>query len=985
MLILSRHCVLCSHSSKFLSSYTARRKYFSENSVKNELAAAYKPHEIANSKSQDTYFCSKVASNEPPFSLILPPPNITGTLHLGHALTSTIQDVLVKWHKMKGRKTMWVPGLDHAGIATQVIVEKKLWKERGLTRHDLGRSEFEKEVLKWKNEKGLTIIQQLKCLNIDLNWDKETFTMDEKRSKAVTEAFIKLFEDGLIYRADHLVNWSCALQSAISDIEVEHIQVNGLTKLTVPGYDKPVQFGFLTKFAYKLTDSEEEVIVATTRPETMLGDVAVCVNPKDTRYSRSIGKMLYHPFRHERIPIIADEFVDPEFGTGAVKITPAHDPTDFEAAKRHNLKLIPVINEKGLLTNVCDEFTGIKRFDAREKILNRLAEVQLLRGTSDHSMTVPVCSRSKDVVEYLTKPQWFLSCSQMAERAVLDVREGKLQIEPAGFEKVWYQWLENIRDWCISRQLWWGHRIPAYSCHKKESMNEPVWVAAENESNAKAKASKLLKCDINHIECVQDQDVLDTWFSSGLQPFSVHGWPEKTEDLEKYYPLSLMETGHDILFFWVARMVMLGSHLTGQLPFKKILLHGIICDSHGRKMSKSLGNVVAPEDVIKGTTLEKMNEILKHNYKTGILSSEELKKALEGQKKMFPNGIPECGADALRYTLLSHNIKSHIINFDVNECRTNQLFGNKIWQATKFTLLWINKVREAQPPNKFEVNRFDYQEFGLMDRWVLSRLDHMLGTVQNAMDNFDFYIATAALKQFLYYEYCDIYLEAVKTDLKDKTIEEVAKVHCITLLTCLDKCLRALAPFMPALSQHLHKHLPNLWNIGCDRSFPQLLNLKNSELEAEVQEITDVITCIRRLKKIFNITFKYKPEAYLETLTVDRSQKFHQVIKDLAHLYTFNILDHKPTTNGLVKERVRENTVYVVVPEELRKNLEVDIGKMEQKKEKLLKELEKLNQMISAAAYREKASPETQQNATRKIAQLNEKIDRITYIQSLKQ
>ncbi|CAH1133104.1 unnamed protein product [Ceutorhynchus assimilis] len=961
MFSLSRKCTLCNKSVQF----RCEKFQFSiaNETPKSVLAAAYKPHEIEKNPLDTNYFHSKPQPQQKPFSLILPPPNITGTLHLGHALTASIQDVLVKWHKMQGIQTVWVPGLDHAGIATQVVVEKKLFKEKGLTRHDLGRQKFEEEIWKWKQEKSTTIIHQLKRLNIDLDWDKEVFTMDSKRSKAVTKAFIKLFNKGLIYRADHLVNWSCALQSAISDIEVDHLEIAGATDVTVPGYSRPIKFGILTKFAYRFEDSSE-LIVATTRPETILGDVAVAVNPKDSRYSGLIGKKLLHPFRNELIPVIGDEFVDPDFGTGAVKITPAHDPIDFNAAKRHNLKPLSIIDEMGLLNDNCGQFKHLKRFEARDVIINELAKKGLFKENQNHKMTIPICSRSKDIVESLIKPQWFLSCNQMAQEAVADVREGRLKIQPENFNKIWYQWLENVRDWCVSRQLWWGHRIPAYSCKYQQNH---IWVAAETEQFAKIEASNLLNCAVNDVECIQDEDVLDTWFSSALQPFSVFNHKES-----KYYPLSLMETGHDILFFWVARMVMLGKKLTGQLPFDEVLLHGIICDVRGRKMSKSLGNVIAPEEVIDGSSLEQLKVGIEANFKNGVLSLNEFETASEGQQKMFPNGIPECGADALRFTLLSHNVKSHVINFDVRECHTNKLFGNKIWQATKFALLWFDKVAEAQSKEVFE--EFDVEECALMDQWILSRLNFMIETLDGALKSYDFYIATGALKEFLYYEFCDIYLETIKSNLKHQTSSPISKRHCQTLLTCLDKSLRALAPFMPALSKHLHKHLPRFWGLGGEMSFPKATT-RNEILEKEVDEVMEIVVGIRRLKKIFNLTYKFKPEVFLIPSNLDKAKKFSQVIQDLSHLYTFHILDQnasKPQKAGLIEDSIAENKIYLFVPEELRQNLE--LTKIAGKKEKLLKELEKI-----------KAIAEPGDRHVKKMAQISEKITRLNYIETLSQ
>ncbi|XP_017774807.1 PREDICTED: valine--tRNA ligase-like, partial [Nicrophorus vespilloides] len=715
-----------------------------------ELAQAYEPKVIERVPPKDEFFKPPLIADKEKFNIILPPPNVTGTLHLGHALTAAIQDVLVKWNRMKGAETSWIPGLDHAGIATQVIVEKKLWSEKRKTRREIGRDEFVQEVWRWKEEKSDAIGKQLKRLGVSLDWEKEAFTMDERQSRAVIEAFVRLHESGLVYEADRLVNWSCDLQSAISDIEVDHLEISGPTNVTVPGYKKPVRFGTLTSFAYRLKDSDEEIVVATTRPETILGDVAVAVHPEDPRYSSYVGRHVVHPFSKASIPVVADTFVDRDFGTGAVKITPAHDHNDFAVAKAQGLPIVQVIDENG---RVCfaGDFDGLPRFEARDAVIIGLNAAGLFRGVQDHAMKVPICSRSKDVVELLLKPQWFVDCKEMAVQCLDAVRIGDLVIEPEQFERVWFEWLENIRDWCISRQLWWGHRIPIYNC---TNGTDTCKVVASNASEAKDKAHEILKSDV--IEVTQVDDVLDTWFSSALLPFSASGWPDK--DISSNYPLSLMETGNDILFFWVARMVMLGTKLTGQLPFNKVLLHGIICDSSGRKMSKSLGNVVAPEDVIEGKTLKDLEWQTRGAVTSGLLSEEECKKAVVGQRKMFPDGIPECGVDALRFTLLSHNIKGHTINFEVQECRTNRMFGNKVWQATKFTVKWCEEIAKVgDGGGGGETSGSDWV-FDPMDGWILSRMACMVEQVDAGIRDHDFHLATAALKNFLYYELCDVYL-----------------------------------------------------------------------------------------------------------------------------------------------------------------------------------------------------------------------------------
>ncbi|KAK5640482.1 hypothetical protein RI129_011293 [Pyrocoelia pectoralis] len=938
----------------------------------SELSPAYVPKEIE--KTAVTYF-------EPPpkpsqtFSLILPPPNITGNLHLGHALTVTVEDILVRWNRMRGIETVWVPGLDHAGIATQVVVEKRLWQETRRTRHDLGRELFLNEVLKWKEEKANVITQQLHAMGASLTWPLEMFSMDSAQSRAVKAAFIKLYDEGLIYRSDYLVNWSCTLQSAISDIEVEHLQVTGPTTLPLPQHEEPVEFGVLYKFGYKLLDTDEEVVVATTRPETMLGDVAVAVNPRDNRYSHLIGRELWHPFRKEKIPIICDEFVDPEFGTGAVKVTPAHNPTDFEVGKRHGLKSIQIIDEKGNLNEAAGEFGGVSRFHARNIILGELDRLKLFRGRQDHQMVIPICSRSRDVIEFLIKPQWFIKLESMGLKALNAVKDGKLKIDPPEFMERWCNWHTNMRDWCVSRQLWWGHRIPMYSCRIKNGDERDCWIAAEDEEDARRKASTKLMTNPTDITVVQDEDVLDTWFSSALLPFSAFGWPQQNENLDDYYPLSIMETGHDILFFWVSRMVMLGIQLTEQLPFAKILLHGIICDAYGRKMSKSLGNVVTPENVISGSTLKELENALRASQAAGILSNEELVRAVEGQKKMFPAGIPACGVDALRFTLCSHKIKNHYIHFDVNECNTNRLFGNKIWQATKFTTKWMENVRNV--PSFVG----DITKLPIMDKWILSRLSKMVKNVNEAIENNEFHLATASLKNFLYYDFCDVYLESTKRGLKIVD-GELAVAHSTTLLVCLDVGLRALAPFMPYLSQHLHRHLSHHSSTPLEVNFPEKLEWFDETLEEEVQSVLDTVIAIRRLKKVFGISKKHKPEVRV----VSRIAIYRELEEVVADLAACDRVVVTPTEAVDTKETVCETigshtTINLLLPPDLSKTLDIDLKRLEKKKEKVLLEVEKMRKMMSAESYRINAARKVQQTHAKKIQLLEDELSRIETLQ----
>lgn len=631
--------------------------------------------------------------------MVIPPPNVTGSLHLGHALTNSIEDAITRWHRMHGRSALWVPGCDHAGIATQVVVEKKLWRDEKISRHDIGREKFIEKVWEWKESKGGRIYHQLKKIGSSLDWDRVSFTMDPKLCKAVTEAFVIMCEKGLIYRDKRLVNWSCTLKSAISDIEVDKVEIPGRTFLSIPGYQDKVEFGVLVTFSYQVEDTNEEIVVATTRIETMLGDSAVAVHPKDTRYTHLHGKFVKHPFVDRRLPIVLDEFVDMNFGTGAVKITPAHDPNDYEVGKRHNLPFITIFSDDGFVIGDYGKFTGMKRFDARKAVLASLKELGLYKDTQNNPMVVPVCSRSKDIVEPLIKPQWYVKCSEMAVNATEAVKNGELKIIPESQTKIWYHWMEGIRDWCISRQLWWGHRIPAYKIKfnsakdaPKDLAEEDYWIVGRNMDEALGKAEKKFNLTRDQFELHQDEDVLDTWFSSGLFPFSVFGWPDQTDDLKLFYPTTLLETGHDILFFWVARMVFFGQTLLGKLPFKEVFLHPMVRDAHGRKMSKSLGNVIDPMDVINGISLEGLHQQLLDSN----LDPKEIDRAKAGQKQDFPNGIPECGTDAMRFALCSYLTQARDINLDILRVQGYRFFCNKLWNATKFALMYFESGQKYE-------------------------------------------------------------------------------------------------------------------------------------------------------------------------------------------------------------------------------------------------------------------------------------------------
>jgi len=682
---------------KVAAEYTSNTKHGEKKDTKCPLPDAYSPKYVEAAwyawweksgffKPEYGRKNVKDVPKEGVFMMVIPPPNVTGKLHLGHALTNSVEDAITRYERQCGKMALWNPGCDHAGIATQVIVEKKLTREQGISRHDLGREKFVSKVWEWKEDYGGRIYNQLRSLGSSVDWDRACFTMDPKMVKAVTEAFVRMHEDGTIYRSNRLVNWSCSLRSAISDIEVDKVELTGRTLMSVPGYKDKVEFGVIVSFAYKVEDSDDEIVVATTRLETMLGDTAVAVHPEDPRYKHLHGKFVKHPFVDRRIPIVQDTFVERDFGTGAVKITPAHDPNDYECGKRCNLKFINIFTDEGLVVEGCGKFSGMKRFDARKAVQEEMVKLGLYRETKDNPMVVPVCSRSKDIVEPIIKPQWYVKCDDMAKKAMQAVDSGELKIIPDSHKKTWNYWMEGMRDWCISRQLWWGHRIPAYKVTVKGKTSEgEVWVSGRTEEEAKNKAVKQMKVSESDIILEQDPDVLDTWFSSGLFPFSIFGWPDKTDELDVFYPGTLLETGHDIIFFWVARMVFFGQKLLGKLPFKTVFLHAMVRDAHGRKMSKSLGNTIDPMDVIFGISLDKLHESLIGSN----LDPREIEKAKAGQKQDYPNGIPECGTDALRFALCAYTAQGRDINLDVLRVQGYRFFCNKLWNATKFALMYL--------------------------------------------------------------------------------------------------------------------------------------------------------------------------------------------------------------------------------------------------------------------------------------------------------
>lgn len=912
------------------------------------------------------------------FMMCLPPPNVTGKLHLGHALTNTVEDVLTRWHRMKGETTLWNPGCDHAGIATQVVVERKLMRERGISRHDIGREAFVKEVWKWKEEKGSCIYEQLRSIGSSLDWDRAFFTMDDKLTRAVKEVFVRLHEKGMIFRSTRLINWSCTLKSAISDIEVDKRDLPGRTLLSVPGYDQKIEFGVLVSFAYPIVDGCEgdEITVATTRLETMLGDTAVAVHPEDERYKKLHGKYVQHPFCDRKLPIVCDEMVDRDFGTGAVKITPSHDPNDYECGKRHNLPFLTIISDTGDIVNSGTQFDGMKRFNARTAVLEALKANDLYRGTSDNPMVVPICSRSKDIIEPLIKAQWFMDCKEPARRSIEAVRNGDLKLLPEMHKKTWYKWLENIRDWCISRQLWWGHRIPAYfatiddkKVPKGDRTDGNYWFSGRDEDEAKSKAAKAFNVDRSKVTLEQDHDVLDTWFSSGLLPFSIFGWPDETPDLSHFFPGTLLETGHDIIFFWVARMVMFSLQMTDKLPFTEVYLHAMVRDAHGRKMSKSLGNVIDPSDVINGITLEDLYKSLENSN----LDPKEIERAKAGQKDDYPNGIPECGSDALRFALCAYTCQGRDINLDVNRILGYRHFCNKLWNAVKFATKSLGE--NFTPWAKFEVNRID----NVIDRWILTKLSRAIATCGSGFDKYQFPDVTTAIYNFWLYELCDVYLECLKPIFSGNNQDAIEKSRN-TLYTCLEIALRLTSPLMPYISEELWQRLPR--RPGSDIVWPSVTIADwptadqypwaDGTIEAEMEFILNVVKVTRSLRADYNLT-KTKVDLYVhctDECSASAVSKFSETVKTLSYSSKVEILkdQEKPPIGcavAIVNDKCDINLMLKGFID-----LEKEIAKLQKKRAENNKKIKTLEEKMEKAEYKSKVPENVQKSEAEKLQQL---------------
>eukprot|EP00042_Codosiga_hollandica_P044314 m.434676 g.434676 ORF g.434676 m.434676 type:complete len:1081 (-) comp56759_c0_seq4:1545-4787(-) len=913
---------------------------------------------------------------EKTFTIVIPPPNVTGSLHIGHALSTALEDSLTRWHRMTGKAALFNPGCDHAGIATQSVVEKKLKRESNLTKFDLGREKFIERVWEWKEQYGSRIYTQLKALGGSMDWSREQFTMNPRCSKAVQEAFVQLHERGLIFRSRRMINWSCRLQSAISEIEVEKRELSARTLINVPGYDEKVTVGVITSFAYKVHGSQtiEEIVVATTRIETMLGDVAVAVHPQDARFKHLHGKHLIHPFSNRLMIVVADEMVDMNFGSGAVKITPAHDPNDYECGLRHKLPEHVVIDFDGKMIN-CGEFSGLPRFTARARVLQRLKDMGLYRSEADNPMVVPICSRSGDIIEPLLAPQWFVDCKSMAAKAVTAVESGELQLIPKSFDSVWFSWMKDIRDWCISRQLWWGHRIPAYFVAidgqpPKSGSDNDSWVVGRTEEEALAKAAKKFGVDASKIKLTQDEDVLDTWFSSGIFPISIFGWPEQTADLLQFYPTQVLETGHDILFFWVARMVMMCTELTGQLPFKHVYLHPIVRDAHGRKMSKSLGNVIDPMDVRDGISLANLKERLKSSN----LDPKEFGKACEGLDEDFPTGIPECGVDALRFALCAFVGAGRDINLDVSRIFGYRTFCNKIFNAVKYLRMQVGDFTFV--PNASAEPSGNESK---IDLWILSRLSNTVAAVEKGLKAFDFSAVTTEIYGFWMHDFCDVYLELSKPVLygSDESRKRAAQD---TLYTCIDFGLRLISPFMPYLSEELFQRIPRRQGDGtlsvCVAAYPRSYKHDNAQLEQDVAFVQSIIKATRSLSTKFALD-KASPKIFLRTKNENNLRilkAFTSDIQALAKAGSVQLLEGAEVPAGCSLAVELETEIYLLVAGLI--DVSKEIATLSQKRAELHKNLAKLEAKISSEGYAN-APDRVKQQEAEKLGQYKAEIESI--------
>jgi valyl-tRNA synthetase len=849
------------------------------------MEKVYTPHEIERRIyerwEQNGWFVPR--GTGAPFSIAIPPPNVTGTLHLGHAFQHTLMDMLTRYHRMRGDRTLWQPGTDHAGIATQMVVERQLNAE-GKKRTDLTREEFVARVWKWKEQSGGTMAGQMRRLGESVDWSRDRFTMDPDLSRAVTEVFVRLYDEGLMYRGKRLVNWDPVLLTAVSDLEVEGEEEDGsLWHLRYPLADGPV-------------DGREYLVVATTRPETMLGDTAVAVNPDDERYRNLIGKKLRLPLTDRLIPVIADSYADPAFGSGCVKITPAHDFNDYEIGQRHSLPMINIFTPRAQINeNAPERFRGLDRFEARKRVVAEFEAAGLLDHIDKHRLIVPRGDRTGAVLEPYLTDQWYVKIAPLAAPAIAAVEDGRTRFVPEGYSKIYFEWMRKIKDWCVSRQLWWGHRIPAWYDDKGN-----VYVGRdEAEARARGKVPA-------GVALVQDQDVLDTWFSSALWPFSTLGWPEKTPELKEFYPTSVLVTGFDIIFFWVARMMMMGLKFAGDVPFRDVYITGLILDEHGDKMSKSKGNVLDPLDIVDGIALEPL--VAK---RTSGLMQPQLAPAIEKKtRKEFPEGIAAHGTDALRFTLAAIASPSREIRFDLARVAGYRNFCNKLWNAARFVTMTLGDA----PPSSGPV------ELSVADRWIRSRFGHTLGVLESALRDYRFDFAAAALYEFTWYEFCDWYLELTKPVLQSEASTEEAKRGTRrTLAEILEALQRALHPLMPFISEEIwQRAAPLAGRTGATvmlEPFPQAKDFaQDAEAAREIDWIRAFILGLRQIRSGLDIAPSKKVPVILQNASADdvsRAGRHRAYLERLAGIESITVLKAGESAPIAAPTIVGEMTVLV--------------------------------------------------------------------------